>query len=111
MTDNTSKQRPPADETKARVQQQFGAHADRYATSAVHARGESLGRMVDLVQPQPANLVLDVATAAGHTALRFAAHVRQVIGADLTPATLDTARRLSRARSQTNLTFVAADAE
>ncbi len=111
MTHNTSTQRPPADETKARVQQQFGAHADRYATSAVHARGESLGRMVDLVRPQPADLVLDVATAAGHTALRFAAHVRQVVGADLTPPTLETARRLARERDQSNLRFVAADAE
>lgn len=111
MTHNTSEQHLPADATKARVQQQFGAYADRYATSAVHARGESLDRLVDLVQPQSDDLLLDVATAAGHTALRFATHVRQVVGADLTPPTLETARRLAHERGQANLTFVAADAE
>lgn len=100
-----------SDEIKARVQQQFGAHADRYAISAVHARGESLQRMVDLVRPRADDMVLDVATAAGHTALRFATHARHVIGADLTPATLETARWLSRERGRGNLTFVAADAE
>ena len=37
--------------TKSLVQQQFGAHAAAYATSAVHAKGASLGRLVELVQP------------------------------------------------------------
>lgn len=99
------------DETKARVQQQFGAHAERYVTSAVHARGESLDRMVEMARPRSDNRVLDVATAAGHTALRFAARARHVIGSDLTLATLETARRLSHERAQANLTFVGADAE
>ena len=36
---------------KSLVQQQFGAHAAAYATSSVHAKGASLGRLVELVQP------------------------------------------------------------
>ncbi len=38
--------------TKSLVQQQFGAHAGAYATSAVHAKGASLGRLVVLVKPE-----------------------------------------------------------
>ena len=38
---------------KSLVQQQFGAHAAAYATSTVHAKGASLGRLVELVQPKP----------------------------------------------------------
>lgn len=98
-------------ETKARVQQQFGTHAERYAVSEVHARGRSLDRMVELVSPQPADRVLDVATAVGHTALRLATRAQSVVGADLTPATLDTARRLARERRQENVAFAGADAE
>ena len=38
---------------KSLVQQQFGAHAAAYATSSVHAKGASLGRLVELVRPKP----------------------------------------------------------
>ena len=57
---------------KSLVQQQFGAHAAAYATSSVHAKGASLGRLVELVRPQPSWQALDVATGAGHTAAAFA---------------------------------------
>jgi len=39
------------DDLKKRVQQQFGTHADKYATSTIHAKGESLARLVELTQP------------------------------------------------------------
>ena len=58
--------------SKKRVQEQFGASAAEYATSEVHAKGASLARLVELIGPQPGCQVLDVATAAGHTALAFA---------------------------------------
>lgn len=96
---------------KTRVQRQFTPVAERYAVSAVHSRGQSLERLVALTAPQSHQRVLDVATAVGHTALRFAPHVRQVVGADLTPATLAVARRLAAERDVANVTWVAADAE
>jgi len=96
---------------KTRVQRQFTPVAERYAVSVVHSRGQSLERLVALTTPQSHQRVLDVATAVGHTALRFAPHVRQVVGADLTPATLAVARRLAAERGVTNVTWVAADAE
>jgi hypothetical protein len=70
--------------TKSLVQQQFGAHAAAYATSAVHAKGASLARLVELVKPERHWQALDVATGAGHTAAAFAPHVARVIASDLT---------------------------
>lgn len=96
---------------KALVQAQFGANAAKYATSAVHAKGASLQRLVDLVRPHPTWAALDVATGAGHTALAFAPHVARVIASDLTPEMLVEAEKLAAARGLTNLTTAAADAE
>ncbi len=97
--------------TKQQVRQQFGANAAAYATSKVHAQGASLARLVELVKPQPQWQVLDVATAAGHTAFVFAPHVAQVIASDLTPEMLLVAAKVAQEKGITNVTFKEADAE
>jgi ubiquinone/menaquinone biosynthesis C-methylase UbiE len=97
--------------SKQKVQQQFGANAAAYATSKVHAKGYSLSRLVELTQPQPDWHVLDVATAAGHTAFVFAPHVAHVTATDLTPEMLTVAAGLAAEKELTNLTFAPADAE
>ncbi len=96
---------------KPLVQSQFGAHAASYATSRSHAAGNSLQRLVALVQPKPDWRMLDVATGAGHTALTFAPHVREVIASDLTPQMLEQAAKLAKARGLTNFTTEKAEAE
>ena len=58
------------------VQAQFGAVAERYVTSAIHAHGSDLARMIELAQPRGDERLLDIATGGGHTALAFAPHVR-----------------------------------
>ena len=93
------------------IQQQFGAHANDYVTSDVHARGESLARLVELTQPQRDWIVLDVATGAGHTALAFAPHVARVVATDLTPQMLVAAQKLAAERGVTNIEFKPADAQ
>jgi ubiquinone/menaquinone biosynthesis C-methylase UbiE len=100
-----------AAQRKRRVQRQFGVHAERYATSPVHARGQSLRRMLALTDPQPGDRLLDVAAAAGHTAMQFASHVGRVVAVDLTPETIAVARRLAEERSVDNVIFVRTDAE
>ncbi len=72
------------DNQKDRVKRQFGRSATDYATSDVHARGESLDVLLDLVEPISTWQMLDVATGAGHTALAFAPMVAKVIASDLT---------------------------
>lgn len=97
--------------SKDLIRKQFGTHADAYATSAVHAKGASLARLVELVEPQPHWRALDVATAAGHTALAFAPHVAHVVASDLTPEMLPVAQILANERGVTNISFETADAE
>ncbi len=81
-----------ADDNKHTVQEQFGASAAQYVTSALHAHGDSLARLVALTDPQPGWRVLDIATGGGHTALAFAPHVRSVTAGDLTHQMLLAAR-------------------
>lgn len=97
------------DDPNKLIQQQFGAHAASYATSTVHAKGESLQRLIELTQPQRDWIVLDVSTGAGHTALTFAPCVARVIASDLTPQMLDAARKLANERGVTNIEFKPAD--
>jgi ubiquinone/menaquinone biosynthesis C-methylase UbiE len=92
------------------IQQQFGAHANLYATSDVHAKGASLARLVALTNPQRDWQVLDVSTGAGHTALTFAPRVARVIATDLTLQMLDAARQLAAERGLANIEFKPADA-
>lgn len=93
------------------VQAQFGANAEKYATSAVHAKGASLARLVELTAPQPDWQVLDVATATGHTAFAFAPHVKWVTAVDLTPEMLTVAAKLAAEKQIDNISFEVADAE
>ena len=100
-----------SDELKAKVKSQFGASAEGYATSDVHAKGESLGILLDLVKPQPEWQALDVATGAGHTAFLFAPHVAHIIASDLTEPMLVKTAQLAAERGLTNLETKLADAE
>ena len=96
---------------KSLVQQQFGAHAQAYATSTVHAKGASLARLVDLLAPQSTWSVLDVATAAGHTAFALAPHVARVVASDITPEMIPVAQQVAAEKGITNVTYRTADAE
>lgn len=97
--------------SKELVQRQFGANAAAYATSKVHAKGASLARLVELLQPQPTWQVLDIATAAGHTAFALAPHVARVTATDITPEMLPVAAKLAAEKGITNVTLETADAE
>ena len=96
---------------KKLVQEQFGVNAREYITSRPHAKGASLQRLVELVEPQPDWQALDIATAAGHTAFAFAPHVAQVRATDITPQMLTVARELAAARGIGNVTVEHADAD
>lgn len=97
--------------SKDLVRAQFGANAAAYVNSAVHARGNSLTRLVELVQPQAHWQALDIASAAGHTAFIFAPHVAHVYATDITPEMLEAASQLAAERNIQNVTVEYADAE
>jgi len=96
---------------KDRVRDQYGRFVGRYVDSPVHARGASLARLVELLRPASGDRLLDVATAAGHTALAFAPYVGRVIAVDLTPEALPEARALARERGVPIPLLASADAE
>ncbi len=92
-------------------QERYSRLANGYVTSSTHARGAELERLVEIAQPQPHWLVLDVATGGGHTALRFAPRVARVIATDITPNMLRSARAHIARRGVENVAFDMADAE
>lgn len=98
-------------DAKTRVREQFGRSAAAYATSDVHAYGDSLALLVEMVHPEPSWTALDVATGAGHTALAMAPHVARVVATDLTPEMLAQTAQLARERGLANLETRPADAE
>ena len=99
------------DDLKTRVQSQFGAAADEYATSDIHARGESLGALLEVTRPGPDWTVLDVAAGAGHTAFLLAPHVARAVAVDLTEAMVRKTVELAAARALGNVRAARADAE
>lgn len=100
-----------SDDHDTRVQNQFGAAAEHYRTSATHARGRSLARLLALVDPKPAWLVLDVATGAGHTAAYLASHVDTVVAGDMTREMLEQAAVVCRDQRLENVLLVRENAQ
>ena len=98
-------------ESKSLSQERFGQFAEGYVTSQSHAKGYDLDQLVEIANPQADWLVLDVATGGGHTALKFASHVRKVIATDLTPKMLAAAEKFIREQGVINVSCEPADAE
>ncbi len=97
--------------SKSLSQEHFGRTAAHYLTSAPHAKGASLERLVALTHPQPHWRVLDVATGAGHTAYAFAPHVARVWATDITDEMLAVVRDEVAKRGLANMRLALAKAE
>lgn len=93
------------------VQKQFGSVAENYRTSAVHASGEDLNRMVAAARLTGTERVLDAGCGAGHTALAFAPYAAQVVAYDLTPTMLEQVEQLAVQRDLSNVVTLAGDVE
>ncbi len=78
------------------VQDSFGPSAKLYGTSAIHNNTKELAALVELANPQPTDVLLDVATGAGNTALAFAPHCAEVIALDITPEMLAEVERRAK---------------
>jgi ubiquinone/menaquinone biosynthesis C-methylase UbiE len=94
----------------ADVRDSFKKVAVNYTRSSFHTGTIRLQEVLDLAQPRPDDLVLDVATGTGNTAFALAPHVRRVVGLDLTREMLDQARRIASERSLANIDWVIGDA-
>ncbi len=92
------------------IQEQFGATAQDYVTSKVHAEGPDLPWLIEAAALTGHELVVDVATGTGHTALALAPYAREVFAIDFTIPMLAAARQLAQERHITNIRFVEGDA-
>ena len=88
----------------------FSKHARDYAKSESHAHGLDLTRLIELLEPKPNEIVLDIATGTGFTAMELAPKVKQVIATDITKEMLDEAERLSKEKKLSNIRFEKAEA-
>lgn len=93
------------------VHQQFSAVAANYSTSAVHAAGVDLTKMVEVAQLSGQERLLDAGCGAGHTALTFAPHVNHVTAFDLSDEMLAQVRRLAAERNVSNIETHKGDVE
>ena len=96
---------------KEAVNQQFSKVADNYRTSKVHAQGQDLSQIVELVQQTSAPAVLDAGCGAGHTALAVAPHSHNVIAFDLSQEMLALVRQQATERGLSNLQTRQGDVE
>lgn len=97
---------------KQRVAAGFDLRGDSYDTSLFHR--ELAKRLLELVELQPGQHVLDVATGTGLVAIPAAQLVGEkggVIGVDISEGMLQQARKVSAELGLTNLAFEQADAD
>lgn len=101
----------PAQDVSGQVRRQFASVAANYRTSAVHAAGPDLDRMIASVALGEDARVLDAGCGAGHTAMAFASGARQVYACDFTPAMLRQVQTLAKERGVSNVRAQLADVE
>jgi len=77
--------------------------------SKVHASGHSLARMVELADPQPHWMALDVAPGGGHSAIAIARDAARVMAVDITGGMLVAARAHAIGLGLDNLAWVQGD--
>ena len=93
------------------VRDQFSQHADYYAQSTVHAKGDTLDVILDFSDTKGTEKTLDIATGTGFTAFALAPKVDSVVATDLTPEMVLKASELAQEQTVDNVMFSVAAAE
>ena len=86
------------------VEKQFGAQANAYLTSAVHAAGRDLQQLAARLRAFPDARVLDMGCGGGHASYVAAAEVASVTAYDLSEQMLEVVARAARERGLNNIT-------
>lgn len=111
MSESNQPEEFTAQEKLRQVQSNFGAAAQAYVTSNVHAQGQDLGWLVEELALSGTERVLDVATGAGHTAFALASYVAEVVALDITPQMLVVAQQGAIERHLDNIRFLQGNAQ
>jgi SAM-dependent methyltransferase len=96
---------------EAVVEAQFGPQAAAYVNSAVHASGEDLDVLEDVVRRSAPTHALDLGTGGGHVTYRLARHAKRVTACDLSADMLAAVAATARDRGLANVETRAAPAE
>ncbi len=89
----------------------YGARADAYVQSQVHASGEDLDEMEGVLSGHPVHSVLDLGCGGGHVSYRAAKYADRVVACDVTPSMLEAVERTAAERGLTNIETRLAPAE
>lgn len=87
----------------------FGTRASRYRVSPSHSNQDVLRNIVEMVGPRGDELLLDIGTGPGHTAVAFAPYVAQAIATDLTLGMLREVPLLTRGKGVSNVVTAMVD--
>jgi SAM-dependent methyltransferase len=98
-------------DSKSLSKERYTQYGGSYITSLNHAKGAELNLLVEMAQPEPTWIMLDVATGGGHTALKFSPYVQEVIATDITPKMVERAGAFITGLGAKNVQFEPADAE
>jgi SAM-dependent methyltransferase len=90
------------------VRTQFGRTAAAYVSSATHASGEDLERLIALAAPRTGERALDLGCGVGHTLRRIAPLVAFAVGADATLEMMQAGR--ASVVTEPNAAFAQSDA-
>ena len=93
------------------VSGQFGAKAQAYVDSAVHAQGDDLRRLAEVLAAKPCGRALDIGCGGGHAAYAAAPHCREVVASDLSEEMLSVVRAESLRRGLNNIVTIQGRAE
>ncbi len=93
------------------VQRQFGAQANAYLSSAVHAQGEEFALLRDALAGRPEARVLDLGCGAGHVSFQVAALAGEVVAYDLSAEMLAVVAQSAAERGLGNIATEEGQAE
>lgn len=85
------------------VADQFGPRAAAYVLSAVHAQGDDLLRLAEMVRGHRDARALDMGSGGGHVSFSAAPHVGEIVAYDLSEAMLRTVAAEAARRGLPNL--------
>ena len=93
------------------VKDQFGPQAKAYVESAVHAQGEDLNALAEIVARAAPTHALDLGTGGGHVAYLLAAYAAKVTASDLSADMLAAVAATARSKGLKNIETAEASAE
>jgi len=85
------------------VATQFGPRAGAYVASAVHAQGEDLHQLAEIMAARPPGRALDLGCGAGHASFHVAPHAAEVVAYDLSAEMLAAVAHAAAARQLHNV--------